>query len=245
MVINTRPISDLLPDDRLTSCLTAAGYDVIACPAITLTHNPDSLAVDRDVKSKYRTAVFVSATGVAFFLEILRDRGIKLADWSKELRIAAMGTGTARALENQGLKVNLVPMEPNSANLGAELTKKMPGPYLLVRADRGSRELSELLAAAGKKFIESVAYVSRDVEAASDESVQRLERNEIRWVTMTSAAIAESTIRMFGDRLKQTCLICISENVADVARRAGCEQVWVAKTASFESMIRTMKHAER
>lgn len=217
---------------------------MISQPVVKFTKNPDSNAVLRDIESSYRTAVFVSATGVGFFIDILQEAGLTLSDWAKNHRIAAIGPGTAESLIEAGLSVDLIPPEFNSVSLAKELADRLPDPYLLIRANRGSRELGKILAAADKSFIELPVYISNDVQSADASLLQMLHDQEIGWVTMTSPAIAESTVRLFANPLKQTRVICISENVATVARDYGCGNVWVANAATFESMASEMVSAD-
>ena len=244
VVINTRPVSSFGVEDKLTHFLSSAGARVLACPVIQLSPNDDDAKLRKQIlESAYRTAVFVSATGVHYFIDFLHRESLDPNQWSENRQIACIGTGTHDALHQYGLSVDLIPPIFNSVSLANELLNWMPDPYLLIRASRGSAELGELLAAANQQYLESIVYVSSDVNFVSESTVQYLRQGQVSWITLTSSAIAGSCVNLFGELLGLARLICISESVANVVRSAGYANVLVAKSATFESMVKTMKKA--
>ena len=242
MVINTRPLPGFGITDKLTACLQSGGANVVASPVIELAPNPDTEKLHRDiVDSAYRTAVFVSANGVHFFIDFLHREALDPLEWSTNRQIVAIGTGTYEALHQYGLSVDLIPPIFNSVSLAKELVDWMPDPYLLVRADRGSSELADLLNAANLQFIESTVYISRDVAIAPPAALPILRQGSADWLTLTSPAIAHASVKLFGGLLVNTKLICISEAVANVVKQSGFSNVWVAKSATFEAMAKKMR----
>ena len=124
--------------------------------------------------------------------------------------------------------------------MAGELVNRLSDPYLIVRADRGSDELTQALDAAGKKFHTAILYTSSDVEAVDPAVLKMMDDGLVDWVTMTSPAIARCVIRLCSASLQRARVICISQAVADVATEAGLSKVYVADEATFESMISRM-----
>src|SRR5438093_1369992 len=106
-VIVTRPEAQLEP---LRSRLAALGHEVVSCPLIRIEPLSDG-PIDT---SGYDWVVVTSVNGAR---ELLRRRTGALG------KIAAIGPGTAAALEEQGVAVDLVPSVSTQEGLVAELPR--------------------------------------------------------------------------------------------------------------------------
>lgn len=208
-ILVTRPED---PAAELQSLLETWGACVIKHPVIELMPPETWEPVDRAIEhlNAFAWIVFSSANGVKFFV----DRLWALAKDVRVLaatKIAAIGPGTATALEERYLKPELVPNEYRAEALAEELNR-LParGNILLIRASRGRQVLPEMLSAAGWQVSQVVAYRSVDVTSANPEVIEQLEEGRIDWTTVTSSGIAQSLVRLFGDRLKNTKLASIS-----------------------------------
>src|SRR4029077_20286109 len=108
--------------------------------------------------------------------------------------LAAIGPGTAEALERYHLKADLVPAVFDFEHLAAALKQSAAGHrVLLARADRGRELLREELA--GVAEVEQIAVYSQvDAVGTDSEALDALRRGEIDFVTVTSSNIARALV---------------------------------------------------
>ena len=174
--------------------LEQLGAVVFVLPAVAIQEPTDWTPVDRALArlSSYQWLVFTSSNGVHAFLNRLRHLGRDLRALGG-IRLAAIGPGTAEALERYHLRADLVPAVFDSEHLAAALKDAAAGQrVLLARADRG-RELFEELTRVAE--VEQVAVYSQvDAVAAEGEALDALRRGEIDVVTVTSSNIARALV---------------------------------------------------
>lgn len=245
-VLVTRPNDS---DCRLSSLIEASGGEVVKYPVIELTLPNNVTALDESLRGigsgEWQWLVFVSASGVRFFLERANAIGVFLSPGS-ELKVATIGRSTAKFWEEVShIRANLVPETSNSESLANALIQSDPiGRILIVRADRGSDELARKLADANLEFKEVVAYQSRDIEAADPVIVQRIESGGIDWITFSSSAIAKAAIGLFGDSIKKAKsklrLASISPATSKVMSELGFAPDCEAEEYNFDSMVKAM-----
>jgi uroporphyrinogen III methyltransferase / synthase len=175
--------------------LEQLGAVVFVLPAVAIQEPADWAPVDRALArlSTYQWLVFTSSNGVHAFLKRLRSIGRDLRALGG-IRLAAIGPGTAEALESYHLHADLVPAVFDSEHLAAALKDAAAGQRLLLaRADRGRDLLREELARVAE--VEQVAVYSQvDAVAAEGEALDALRRGEIDLVTVTSSNIARALV---------------------------------------------------
>ena len=229
--------------DKLCELLRESGANPQHFPLVRLVENEDlglSAAI-RELGS-FASLVFVSAAGVSFFLERVRQMGEFVGDWEgflglNEITWVAIGPGTAAALERNGVTDIQIPEVANSHWLAELLkTESIPQPILIVRADRGSDILREALEAAEIQFTQVAAYRSIDTKMRDEELVSRLTAGNVDCVAVTSPAIAGVLVRLYGQILGAVKIACISRKVAEVVEAAGLEVCCVANEANFLSL---------
>ena len=214
-------------------------------PAITIGPPSDWKQVDSviDQIDQFDWLVFASANGVAYLLDRILELGHDVRCLSG-LRLAAMGSATAKKLAEYSLRADLVPDEYHAESMVAALNKDAAGKrFLLARASRGRDVLATNLSAAGGDVEEVVVYESHDVGEAKAEVVWALDRGDIDWVTVTSSAIARSLVRLFGQQLKKTKLASISPITSSTLRELGFEPAVEAKIHTMDGLIRAICNA--
>lgn len=115
--------------------------------------------------------VFTSGNGVRIFLEGMRKRGRDiryLAGWN----IAAIGSGTADALERYGLIADFIPSRYEGQTLGRELAERIranspadsgeQAPVVLLRAKIASRALTDEFTQAGIRYRDISIYRTQE-----------------------------------------------------------------------------------
>jgi uroporphyrinogen III methyltransferase/synthase len=196
-VVVTRPRGQA---GELVRKLELLGAVPLVLPAVEILPPVDWKEVDRRLAGlgNYDWLVFTSANGVHSLLGRLLESGRDLRALAG-LKLAAIGPGTADALAEFHLKVDLVPAEFRSESLAAALTKKAGGQrILLARADRGREVLRAELAKVAT--VDQVA-VYRQVDAATgDGPVQdAIRRGDVDFVTLTSSSIARAFLRSLDE----------------------------------------------
>ena len=129
-VLVTRAVEDA---ERLVRALEQADLEPLACPLVSTEAVPGPV----HEANQYAWVVFTSRAGVRFGLR-------RLAGTPR--RVAAVGPGTARALREAGVAVDLVPPTHTQRGL-VEALGPDPGSVLFAGAERAGDELTEILGA--------------------------------------------------------------------------------------------------
>lgn len=137
--------------ESLTTALENEGAEVLAIPAIEIVP-PDSYAPLDDALnciSKYQWLIMTSVNGVSVLAQRLRHLALS-PDALRDVKIAAIGPATARALTAQGFTVEIVPPEYVAESLVEALIHQVAGSnVLLVRAKVARDVIPEELGRAG------------------------------------------------------------------------------------------------
>ena len=96
----------------LSERLSELGAEPVEFPTIRIREPLDRSEADRAVNGidAYDWVIFTSINGVKYFLERMMQKGLDIRDL-KGKRLAAIGPGTAGALESLGCRVDVVPKE--------------------------------------------------------------------------------------------------------------------------------------
>ena len=251
-ILVTRPQNQAA---RLCDQLSELGAEIILQPAIEISPPHDWSEVDRaiDRLAEFDWLVFSSTNGVDYFLGRVGARGKgEIAPRLADVKLAAIGPGTAKRLERFGLEADLVPREYRAESLAESLIDQMsaaasPTRFLLARASRGRPVLRQRLTATGAVVEEIVVYTSRDVDAADPKIkhiAAQLEAGRINWATVTSSAIARSLVRMFGKSLHHTKLASISPITSGVLAELGYPPAAEADQYTIEAVGQAILKAE-
>lgn len=213
----------------LASRLRALGAEAIELPCIAtvpITPCPELEEAVRHI-SDYKTLVFTSPFGPRLFFHELRRQG-KDARSLAGIRAAAVGPKTGQAVEEYGVRPDLVPQVYDTEHLAELLTE---GPVLLCRSQQGNPGLTEDLARRGVEFTEVSTY---HTEAGCEEKADVPPGS---WVTFTSASTVEGFVQAVPrEALGQITGFCIGRHTADAARQYGI-QVRTAAQATIDGLI--------
>ena len=136
---------------------------------------------------------------------------------------------------------DLIPEKYNGRELGRLLcrTAEADARICLIRAKEGSEDLIEELERFGRKFENIVVYetVYKKNNPLVDRIREKIEREEIRWVTFTSASTVKGFVLMAGNMdYARVQALCIGEQTAREAKKYGM-QVTISERSSISSMI--------
>ena len=175
----------------------------------------------------YHWVVFTSANSVKYFMERLRAHGKDLRVL-KGVNICTVGPKTAEALEQHGLRTDLIPAEFKAEGVLAALGGvNVKGKKILVPRAKVAREvLPEKLRELGAEVVVATAY--ENVRPASDvERVKKLfEEKKIAAVTFTSSSTVHNFVEILGRKgykrlLNGVKVACIGPVTAKTAEEYG------------------------
>ena len=209
--------------------LADLGADCIEFPTIAVEPPPSWEPLDAAVNalSTYDWIIFTSVNGVHFFMERLRlaDRDVR---GLHGVQLAAIGPKTAEALEQYGLRPDLVPEEYRAESLLEGLShKEIKGKrFLLPRALAAREVLPETLRQWGAHVDVVPAYQTVLPPERSTEMMERLRSGKIDCLTFTSSSTVSNFFSMFEKGsilplLKNVCIACIGPVTAKTAEAFG------------------------
>ena len=236
-VIVTRPAGQ---EGELVARLRAAGGQPLHVPVIQITPPADVRPLDQALRrlGSYDWIVFASGNGVRGFLERLRAAGLDGRALGSA-RIAAIGPATRAAIEEAGYVCDRMPDEYRSEGLVDALAAgPAGGRFLLVRAERGREALRKGLEAARHAVDEVAAYASQPLESLAPDTLASLPAGgEGHWITVTSGAIVEAAVRLFGERIRGWQIASLSPVTSAALRRFGLEPTVEPKRATIADLV--------
>ncbi len=242
----TRP-AERMP--ALAEGLRARGAEVIELPAIEtvarriIDETPDLF--EKIAKKCYDCLVFTSPAGVQSFFDQFYEAGYDARALSR-IRLAVIGSGTARVLRSYGLSADLMPVSYDGASLGDLLKERLDEEtrVLILRSSIGNPQLVTHMGAA-LDITDLAIYdtVAAETDTAVEQVFEELltqqggENSGLSGIIFTSA----STVREFLHRhpqpeVKKLTALCIGEMTAQAAREAGM-QTQVAAEASVQGLL--------
>ncbi len=205
----------------LRASLETLGAEVLELPTITI--EPIEFTIPN--LSAYRWIVFTSANGVdAFFERAVAGRGFD-ARALAGLQVAAIGTGTAAALEARGIRADLVPERFVAESL-VDAFDRDEGRVLVSRAETARDVLVTGLEAKG--YTVDVLAVYRTLVATPDAGiVARVQRGEVDAITFTSSSTVSNFVDVVGVPNPQPQVVSIgpvtSARAAELGLRVDAE----------------------
>lgn len=193
---------------ELADRLRESGIEPVLLPAIELVAPSSFEAMDRALREwrTYDWLLFTSANAVEAMYRRAEEIGSgeleRLA--SQQVKIAAVGKSTARALEARGLAPNLIPPQavaeslaeallPYAVSEGGRATR-----FLLIRAEEAREHLPETLRAAGAEVVIASAYRTVIPDTSKD-VLRALFAKRSHWpaaVTFTSSSTVRNLLAL-------------------------------------------------
>lgn len=232
----------------LARLLADEGAIPVELPSIEIEPIEDREAVDAAIETLrsggYAWCGFTSANAVELFFEHLAERVLDSRAFASA-KIAAIGPATARALEERGLRPDVVPTE-YVAEAVVEAMRPLVSPgdrVLLPRAESARAELVSGLEGFGATVDEVPIYRAAVPSEASPEVLAELREGRIDVVTFTSSSTVRNLLAMLGDTsaLERPLIACIGPITAKTAREAGLRVDVMASEYTVEGLVRALK----
>lgn len=237
-VVVTRP-RELV--SAMAEKLRVLGSEVLELPAIRTEAVRDLSPLHRAFSqlNSYHWIAFTSPTGVRIFFEEMYRAGTDVRKLCR-VKIAAIGGGTQKALEERGFFPNLVPEIYDGESLGKALCRELRGDehILIPRARMGNQEMICALQEKPDLVVEDIATYDTFYETQEViDQKKAFEAGEIFCAVFTSA----STVRGFveatpGLNYTRVRAACIGKQTKAAADEYGME-TYMARKATMDSLV--------
>jgi len=227
---------------KLRQRLTVLGAEVLTQAAIRVGPPPDWSFADAalDRLGEYDWLVFTSGNGVDGLLGRVFERGADVRSLG-QVRIAALGKGTAERLGHYNIKADLIPERVDATRLAETLTRDAPGgAFLLARASGDRPVLAEELEELGAGVDQIPVYRTVEVEEPNEDVADALRAGEVTWITVTSSPTARSLVGLYGDLLKSSRLVSISPLTSATLKELGYEAALEASPHTVDGMMEAL-----
>ena len=231
---------------ELSSELEGLGAEVREFPTIEVSPPEDFGPLDEAILSldSFDWLVFTSVNGVEAFVERLRHHGLDLRAVPRGAKVAAIGPATAEALEEVGLRVDVVPREFRAeALIEAIQDESLAGKRVLIPRARVAREiLPEKLREAGAEVVVPPAYETVPSAEGKEQLARELESGGIDCVTFTASSTVDNFVSAFGPGestrlLAGARIVCIGPITADTASGYGLRVDAVAAEYTIPGLV--------
>ena len=228
-IVVTRPREHALV---LAELIRAAGADPILFPTIEILPPENAGAVLSLVArlEGFQLAIFVSPTAA------IRGHGIVSASraWPERLRVAAVGVGTAKALEERGFHAVMAPSGEADSEALAELPElqNLQGRSVVIFRGQGGREwLRAKLEARGAQVEYAECYRRARPDADAGGLLARWQSGGVEAVAIASAEGLANFFEMLGptgrEYLRATPVFVPHPRIALAARKLDVREIVV------------------
>lgn len=208
-------------------CYRCGGFDIAE-------NKSESVKKAFESITSYDWVVLTSPNGADIFIKRLREYRIDLRSLYK-VKLAAIGSGTAKKLENAGLIPDLVPDRFNSVELGEALAQNVQkgSRLLILRSSEGSAELLKPLEAKGIAFDDVHTY---EPVCGGGELI------EADYAIFASAGGVRSFFKGGGSLSEHTRSVAIGDVTARELEAFGVASPLVPDESTTEGIIELIKH---
>jgi uroporphyrinogen-III synthase len=187
---------------EMIHALEALGAEVLLMPMVEFAPPNDWRQLDDALRrlTGFDAILFLSRNAVRYIFDRCHELGITYeAVQSSKCLIAAVGAGTARAIESEGLRVDYIARNQTGEALVTELGARVAGKAILLpRSDRGDERLSKALRAAGANLTEVIAYRTTAPETIAPGLLARVRGGEVNAVVFASPSAFHTFSDCFG-----------------------------------------------
>lgn len=221
------------------------GGEAIECPTIEIQSPADFLAFDQAVTriDAYDWLIFTSVNSVEPFLSRLNYVGKSVAALAR-LKIAAIGSETAKRLEAVGISVTVVPERYQAEGIVESLNAdEMRGKNVLIpRAAKARDVLPETLRQWGANVdvLEAYRTVAPNIDVAAVR--QRLQRGDVDVVTFTSSSTVSNFVQLFASAdltsiVGNAAIACIGPITAKTVEDFGGKVAIMAREFTIDGLV--------
>lgn len=247
-VLVTRPAGQA---EGLCGLIESAGGRALRLPLLDIVPVADNRGAIEllNRQDHWDWLIFVSANAVRF---ALAAGGWHVSTSNTRPRLAAVGEATAKALENAGMRVDLIPKPQfNSESLLAspELAHVAGQRILIVRGVGGREHLAEVLQERGAKTAYAELYQRAQPAPEASIKLAHWRRDGIGAVVATSGEALGRLMELLNgagaEFAYRTPLAVIGPRIAELARERGWHRVSIAEQANDTGLMAALTQLHR
>lgn len=237
-VLITRP-RELI--SSMAAKLRAQGAEVVEFPAISVRPVADRTRIHESLRrlDTYQWIAFTSPSGVGIFFELLTEAGKDIRALGS-CKIAAIGKGTRKALQEHNLYPDLMPETFDGEALGRKMAQECEaGARILIpRASIGNKEILEQLGKRPDLVVEDLSTYDTVYETQNLIDIAgEFEKGSIRYAVFTSASTVRGFVQAAGSLdFTRVNALCIGRQTQQEAAKHGMT-TYVSKEASIDSLL--------
>ena len=228
---------------ELACKLAARGAEAISCPTFEiqdLTGSKSFRKVVNEIKN-FDWVFFTSPTGVKLFFKTINklNRDFRIFASAK---IACIGSETANALEDFGIKADFLPKVFTSDQLAKSFIKKYKPAgkkILLLRSALADWALAEKLRLAHAKIKQVSIYTAKKIKNNPKEMI----KIDLDWIVFASSFAVECLFKDFKpkDMSKKVKIASIGPATTDTLKKFGIKPTVEAKEHTIDGLIEAME----
>ena len=232
--------------NALCEAIENLGGSAIRFPVLQIDDVDDTSLLNQQIDSldSYDIAIFISPNAVKKAVNLIQAR----KKWPNNVKIAAVGKTSAKALDSLGLIADIFPSRRfnSEALLSLEEMQDVSGKNIIIFRGEGGRELlAETLKSRGARVEYAECYKRSKPKADVSVLLKHWARGEINIIITTSNEGLHNLYDMVGQLGRQwlikTPMIVISDRGADLALQLGFKQrPIVSSQASDEAIVNAL-----
>lgn len=259
-VMVTRPADQA---GEIYALMRSHGAEILPLPTIFTAENVDrnrwdelKTIFDKNSKNQdnkfHKWLVFTSENGVRYFIRQLQDHGFDYRAIAG-FRIAAVGSGTGKALSSRGLHADFIPSRATTAALAKELSSQIAGQGSLiirVRGNLGNDHVERALESAGAEVMSLQVYSTSTAKWDTGMWAQ-FEESPPDIITFSSGSTVTGFIKILGaDRAREiaakAAVASIGPMTTEIAQEEGIQVIIEAEDHSVPGLVEAIvKHFQK
>ncbi len=235
---------------EVVSILAEKGAEVLEFPTIKIKPLKSYSLLDQELKtlSSCDWLIFTSVNGVHFFLKRLKEKGHDIRSLAG-VKLCAIGPATQEALEEKGLKVDLIPKEFVAESVVKKFKESidLKGKKILIPRAQEARELlAQELHKLGAKVKEVPVYETVVDQAGKEMILEKMQKCPPHAVTFTSSSTVKNFIELVGKKtlksiFKETKFVSIGPVTTKTAKSLGIKVAAQAKEHTIPGLIEAIE----
>lgn len=223
--------------------ITSRGGSAVSFPVIAFSPPPDHSAYLQCIAALGHQdwLIFISPQSVYSTTEAMTKAWPRLPE---RVNIAAIGAGTAKALNQAGLHVDIHPHSDWSSDgiLALPAFQSVKGQKIAVLRGAGGRELvDQALSDRGAKVMTVIAYERVLPDVDTRPVLDLLRKNKIDVIICTSFEGVKNLKTLLGEDgwlfIRKIPLVVMSERIKSLAHDLGFQTIWVTRNASQTAIL--------
>jgi uroporphyrinogen III methyltransferase/synthase len=186
---------------EFSAMMTSRGATVLECPTIKLIEPTSWNELDAAIEKlgSFNWLILTSVNAVRFFFQHLNSLGFD-ARALGPCKVCAVGPKTAEAIEENGIRPDLIPPDYKAEAIVSEFAKlAISGQRILFpRADRAREIIPQELEKMGARVTAPVIYRNILPERLCPETILALEKRCVDCITFTSSSTALNMAELLG-----------------------------------------------